>query len=175
MRIMSAAALVAGLCLAGSTLAEESAYSDYVSQVDDRLVLAGALDLDRLRSTEAGEVLVVDLRTAAEGTAEEAAAAEALGLGYANIPVSSVTVDPTQVAELRGVLEGAGPEALVVVHCATGNRAGMLWGAVQVEAGRPVSEVRQSLSDILTKQPAIDGLAAYAASLESADPTDVEP
>ncbi len=141
------------------------AYSRYLKQVDERTVIAGLLDLEALRAEHPGEVLIVDLRTAEEGTAEEAAAAERLGFSYANIPVAGATVDPAQVAALRATLEQADPEALLVVHCASGNRASMLWGAVQLEKGASLEDVRARVAGILTKEPAIDGLEAFARSL----------
>lgn len=105
-----------------------SGFSDYLSEVREGVYLAGLLDLQALRKESDGPIRVIDLRTAAEGTDAEAAAAESLGLDYTNIPVSSVTVDPAQVDALRATLSGLDRDTLVVVHCATGNRAGLLWG-----------------------------------------------
>ena len=146
--------------------AAETSYSEYMAHVDDQVVVAGLIDLDTLRTTHPGEIMLVDLRTPAEGAAAEAEAAEAHGIDYANIPVSSAVVDPDQVHQLRSVLAGAGPETLVVVHCVSGNRAGMLWGASELTGGQSVATVRASLEGVLTKQPAIDGLEAYARSLD---------
>ena len=112
-------------------------------------------------------MLVVDLRTAAEGAEQEAAQAAALGLQYANIPVASVTVDPQQVAQLRQTLAGASADAMVVVHCVSGNRAGMLWGAAALEQGASLDSVRSTLAGVLNKQPAIDGLEQYAETLNA--------
>lgn len=150
---------------AAGTAPPGGAYSQHLLEVDERTVIAGLLDLEALRAAHPGKVHIVDMRTAEEGTAEEAAAAEAMGLNYTNIPVSSATVDPAQVEMLRATLAGADPDALVVVHCVSGNRAGMLWGAAQVAAGAPVEEVRDRLSGILTKPPAIEGLTGFAQSL----------
>lgn len=157
------AALLAGSVQAGS----EPAYSPYLSQVEDNVVLAGVLDLEALRAAHAGTIRVVDLRTEPEGAPEEAAAAEALGLEYTNIPVSSATVDAAQVAALRSALDQAGEGDLVVVHCASGNRAGMLWGAMQLEAGVPLDQVKEAVSGVVTKAPVIEGLDAYAKTLDA--------
>jgi hypothetical protein len=109
-RLNSAALLAAIMALfagspawAGETAADagESAYSEYLSQVEDNVVLAGALDLDVLRASHQGAIRVVDLRTEGEGAPEEAAAAETLGIGYTNIPVSSAAIDAAQVGALR--------------------------------------------------------------------------
>jgi uncharacterized protein (TIGR01244 family) len=157
------------LLMAGAARGDDTDFSAQIAQVSDHVVIAGAVDLDKLRASHAGDVLVVDLRTEGEGAPAEAEAARALGLGYANIPVSSVNVDPAQVDALRGLLDGAGPDTLVVVHCASGNRASMLWGAAALSEGQSLDSVRASVEGVLTKQPAIDGLEAFARSI------DVEP
>jgi rhodanese-related sulfurtransferase len=101
----------------------------------------------------------------ADGTPEEAAAAAELGLDYENIPVSSAVVDPGQVTALAAALDGAPDDALVVVHCASGNRAAMLWSAVQVHGGRPLADVQAEVEGVLTSPRLIEGLTAYAGSL----------
>lgn len=140
-------------------------YSQQSVTVDGGVVIAGAVDLEALRAAHDGAVVLIDLRTEAEGTPEEAAAAEALGMRYENIPVSSAEVDAAQVSALSAAMAAAGDDALVVVHCASGNRAAMLWSAVQVRDGRPLDDVRASVEGILTSPRLIEGLAAYADSL----------
>lgn len=156
------------LLLSASVWADDgSPFSAYLSEVGENRVLAGALDLEALRGSTAGTIRVVDLRTAAEGTADEASAAEALGLAYTNIPVSSAAVDPAQVAALREVLDGANADDLVVIHCRTGNRAGLLWGAMQLEAGVPLQQVQEDVSGVVTAPPIAEGLEAYAKKLDA--------
>jgi protein tyrosine phosphatase (PTP) superfamily phosphohydrolase (DUF442 family) len=160
--------MVASLLTIGAgSRAEDGAYSEHVARVADNTVIAGTLDLDALKAQHPDDVLIVDLRTPAEGTAEEAKAAEALGFSYENIPVSSPKVDPAQVDALRALLDGADADTLVVVHCASGNRAGMLWGAMRVEDGVPVGSVEETLSGVLTKPPTIAGLKGYAQALNA--------
>lgn len=141
--------------------------SQQLATVSDRLIVAGLTDLNTLADSDPGKVLIVDLRTEGEGAPEEAASAEALGFGYANIPVSSAVVDPNQVDALRTTLAGVDPETLVVVHCVSGNRAGMLWGALALTEGESLESVKQSLDGVLTRQPAIDGLENFAQTLNA--------
>ena len=146
---------------------EGAGFSVYSSQVGENLVLAGELDLDALRAAHDGGILIVDLRTEKEGASEEAAAAESLGLSYTNIPVSSAEIDSAQVSALQQALDGAAADDLVVVHCRSGNRAGLLWGAAQLEAGVPIAEVHRSVSGIVTMEPISQGLEAYAKRLDA--------
>jgi len=164
------AALVVMLGMLATTgRADEAggAYSAQMQQVDEHTVIAGTLDLAALHAAHPDNVLVVDLRTPPEGTAAEAEAAAELGIDYTNIPVSGAHVDPAQVDQLRMTLDGANPDALVVVHCASGNRAGMLWGALQVSDGASLTDVQSELSGVLTKAPAIEGLEAFARTLNA--------
>lgn len=168
-RLLAALVPVLTLVLVtGPARADEAArYSEYLSQVGENRVLAGALDLNALRSSYEGSIRVIDLRTAAEGAAEEAIEAEGLGMEYANIPVSSAVVDAAQVAALRDTLNAAGPDELVVVHCRSGNRAGLLWGALQLEAGKPLEQVQEEVSGVVTAPRIVEGLAAYAKTLDA--------
>lgn len=156
-----------GMLVAGPLQADELDFSNYAARVADSVVVAGLVDLDKLRASHGGEVLVVDLRTEVEGAPEEAEAARALGLDYQNLPVSSAEVDPEQAERLRRLLDEADPGTLVVVHCVSGNRAGMLWGAAALSGGRSLESVRASLEGVLTKQPTIDGLEAFARTLDA--------
>ena len=162
--------LLMGLSLTGMAMAaEQAAFSEHVTQVDDRILLAGALDLDALRAAHDGEIRIVDLRTEGEGAPLEAAAAAELGLDYTNIPVSSAVVDPAQVDLLRGAIGEAGSDELVIVHCRSGNRAGLLYGAAQLEAGVPLADVQQAVSGIVTSEAIAEGLEAYARELDDGE------
>jgi uncharacterized protein (TIGR01244 family) len=156
------------LSLAARAADAAAAYSEHLQQVNDHTVIAGALNLDTLHAAHPANVLVVDLRTPPEGTADEAQTAAALGIDYTNIPVAGATVDPLQVEQLRAAISGAADDTLVVVHCASGNRAAMLWGALQLTDGASLPDVQAKLSGVLTKEPAIEGLAAYARTLDAA-------
>jgi uncharacterized protein (TIGR01244 family) len=162
-----AAVVAAALFQSLSGWAAEVPFSNQAAVINDRLVIAGLVDLEALKAAHGDNVLVVDLRTEAEGVPAEREAAGTLGLSYENIPVSSVVVDPDQVARLSSVLAGVDADTLVVVHCVSGNRAGMLWGASRVQAGDSLGSVKASLAPVLNKQPPIGGLEAFAASLDA--------
>jgi uncharacterized protein (TIGR01244 family) len=159
--------LLTTLAMAGRAGDAAGSYSPRMKQVDDHTVIAGVLDLASLHAAHPGKVLVVDLRTPVEGTAEEAEAAAQLGIDYTNIPVAGAAVEPSQVDQLRTALDDADGDTFVVVHCASGNRAGMLWGALQLQDGVPLPEVQARLAGILDKPPAIEGLEAYARTLNA--------
>lgn len=141
--------------------ADPIALSQYQLQVPGGVTLAGKLDPEALATLDAERTLIIDLRTPAEGTDAEAEAAARLGLAYRNLPVAGASIDPAQVDELAGLLAAnAGRD--VILHCASGNRAGMLWSAVQLHAGMPLDEVLQDVSAIVDKEGPLNAVRSYA-------------
>jgi uncharacterized protein (TIGR01244 family) len=82
---------------------------------------------------------VIDLRTEAEGTAEERAAVESQGLRYVSVPVTPATLSLDDVKIVAGLLDDphAGP---VLVHCVASVRVGAVYGAVQALKGKSLAE-----------------------------------
>ena len=148
--------------------ANELPISEQTLQIGDKLVIAGALDLVAFEAASHGSMLVVDLRTAAEGKAEERALIEELGLEYRSLPVRGAEIREDQVTELAAILDAADSETLVIVHCASGNRAGMIWAASQIRKGRDPEEVIEQVAPIVTKAPAVEAIRAYAAGRKAA-------
>ncbi|GAB5542529.1 MAG: hypothetical protein SangKO_022890 [Sandaracinaceae bacterium] len=81
---------------------------------------------DLRAAADAGVVMVISLRTEAEGgLAEERAQTEALGMRFAHLPVAGAEGVTADVArEVDALLaEADGP---VILHCGSGNRAGAI-------------------------------------------------
>ena len=150
-----------------SAAAADPPFSEQYVWIGDKLVIAGLLDLDALRTDFPGSVLVVDLRTTSEGVTDEQVKAEKLGMKYRNIPVTGATILDEQVTALDDLLADASSESLVVLHCASGNRAGMMWAAGQVKHGRDLEDVLEQVAPVITKAPAIDAVRAYASGIET--------
>ena len=91
------------------------------------------------RLKEWGFQTVIDLRTPAEGTAEEEAAVKALGLRYVVVPVSAASFSLKDVAAVRKVLDdpSAGP---VLLHCASSNRVGAVWAMIESQRGKGLED-----------------------------------
>jgi uncharacterized protein (TIGR01244 family) len=135
-------------------------------QVTNSVWLTSKPDLEQLDSEKFGGVLIVDLRTPGEGADETAIQARNLGLRYQSIPVSGAVIEPDSVAALSAAL-AANEQGDVIVHCRSGNRAGLLWGAVQLEHGVPLEEVLASVSGIVNRPGIENALKDYAHALES--------
>jgi len=84
---------------------------------------------------------IINLRNTGEpGLAEEEAAAHAAGLHYVHIPVSGATASLTNAKEVLDALNNA-PDGKILLHCASGNRVGAIWGMARaIEDGLTVEE-----------------------------------
>lgn len=97
-----------------------------------------AAALDKLG--EWGFKTVVNLRTAGEeGVKEEEAAVKAEGLRYVSVPITAETFSLADVVQVEKVV--ADPAAApVLLHCASANRVGAVWAAIQFRKGRSFEE-----------------------------------
>jgi uncharacterized protein (TIGR01244 family) len=135
--------------------------AQHLVQVDADLLIAGELNLDALAARRAGSTTIIDLRTAEEGVADERVAVESLGMRYVNVPVDGAEIRDDDVARLRTLLDAASGQP-VILHCASGNRAAMLWGAIQLDDGRSLDDVMSAVSEVATKPAVRDALRARA-------------
>lgn len=82
---------------------------------------------------EKGFKTIIDLRTEAEGILAEKQAVEETGMRYINIPVTSAGINDEQLATFTSEIEQAAIP--VLLHCASGNRAGAMWTAYRLSKG----------------------------------------
>lgn len=138
--------------------------------VADRVVLAGVPDLDKLQRLPPATTVVVDLRTAAEGIAEEAQLLQEEGYEYHNIPVAGATIEPAQLEALRAIAAANAdqPAQTLIVHCRSGNRAAMLWGAHLLEEGQSLEQAMQTVGPALTGADTRRALLDFSARRDAA-------
>lgn len=105
---------------------------DRVTRVDEGLAVGGALGWEDAGALEReGYGTVLDLRTPREnvpqgvlGVEDEAAAVEGAGMRYENVPVDMSGVDEALIERVGERIRAA--EGPVLVHCASGRRAGAM-------------------------------------------------
>ena len=101
---------------------------------------------------EMGFRTVINLRTRREGALEEEQILRALGLDYVWVPVSSATLSLADIEAVERVLSD--PErAPVLLHCASSDRVGAVWGAIQVRAGRTLEEAEAAARNAGLRNP----------------------
>lgn len=158
---MLAGLVVANLVLAGG--ADLPAISKYLSQVEPRLWLAGSLDMNALRHWDPASTVIIDLRTADEGIAKERAQVQAVGMDYYSVPVTGATLVDADLRRLAELLRERSADS-VIVHCVSGNRAGLAWGALQLDHGQDLPAVLHAVSGVVTKDTIVQALEERAAA-----------
>ncbi len=89
---------------------------------------------------------VIDLRLPEEGIEEERAEVKKLGMTYVNIPVGKIWPEDALLEQFASILNSKESKP-ILIHCASGNRAGMIWSYYQITSGtnvdRALSEGRK--------------------------------
>lgn len=129
-------------------------------RVTDSVTLAGALT-DELIATQNDTVLVIDLRTKEEGAEVEARQMSAANINYVNIPVGRAALDRKTVDRFSKLIRDNSHQK-IVVHCSSGNRAGLMWAAHLINQGAGVTEAEGLVAPIVTKEPARQAIVEYA-------------
>jgi uncharacterized protein (TIGR01244 family) len=95
------------------------------------------------RLKQQGFKTVIDLRSEAEGLAEEKAGVEAQGLRYVSVPITSASFTLADALKVKSVLDdpASGP---VLLHCASSNRVG---GVIAVIAAQSGKDLEQALAE----------------------------
>jgi uncharacterized protein (TIGR01244 family) len=131
------------------------------------LAAGGTVSPEAMRELKAmGFQTVIDLRTEAEGTLQERAAVEALGLRYVSIPVTAASLSVADVRAVAGVLRDpkAGP---VLMHCASSNRVGAMYGAVQRLEGKTPAEAEAAAREAgLTSEAMAEAMRRVVSEIE---------
>ncbi|MAG63269.1 MAG: protein tyrosine phosphatase family protein [Planctomycetota bacterium] len=97
--------------------------------LEGRVVGGGQVDVEQFPAmADDGYTLVVNLRSEAEPFPEdEGGLAEAAGMHYLHIPLGGGDLVGTHATQLAAILDTHG-DGNVLIHCASGNRVGALWG-----------------------------------------------
>ncbi len=142
----------------------------------DRWRIAGQpepADLDRI--ARSGTTTVVNLRTQAEIDRldfDPKAETEARGMRYVHIPMGGDDGYTTeQVDELAASMKDV--EGPVLLHCASGGRARLLWAAYQIEhEDVPVDEAMFRMQEVGGQPPAIERLLGRRVYYRLGEPLD---
>ncbi|MEZ5597437.1 MAG: sulfur transferase domain-containing protein [Pseudomonadales bacterium] len=132
-------------------------------QVAPRVTIAGALRPEAVARLRATNAVVVDMRQGEEGATEEGRAMAAAGVDWIALPQDG-GVPASADVQLLGQLLAARPDQPVVLHCASGNRAGKLWAAYRINSGVPVESAIAEVASIVTRAPLLDAIRQYSSS-----------
>ncbi|MGG7053957.1 beta-lactamase hydrolase domain-containing protein [Nitrosomonas sp. ANs5] len=117
----------------------------YATQVNDlmryqrvtpKIATSGALSNDSIKELVKHSFrTVIDLRPEPDETQKEKLAVEAENMLYINIPVTREGIDESQLTAFKQAIAQASPP--ILVHCATGNKAGAMWTSYRLSEGTP--------------------------------------
>jgi len=136
--------------------------------VTDNVTLAGKLAPDAAAQLRGTDTVVIDLRTPAEGTADESHAMWRNGVTYINLPTTGQTPARSEV-ELFDAIVAVNSGRPILVHCASGNRAGMIWAAHLLDTGASLASAKHAVAKVATKAPIQAAIDGYAAGLKTTD------
>ena len=120
---------------------------------------------DVARAKEAGVTLIINNRPDGEASdqpagAEIEAAAQASGIDYRAIPVSSAGFSLPQIEDMQTALNEA--EGTVLAFCRSGTRSTILWALAKAKSGAPVDQLSDDASaagyDLSDIRPTMDML-----------------
>ena len=125
------------------------------------VIFSGQPTADQLAgyATE-GVKVVVNLRTPEEMQKlglDEKAIVEKAGMRYVNVPFGATPPKDEELAGLMKLLAGAKPEERVVLHCASSNRVGYVWGLYQGQKkGLPLEKAVEEAKKAGMKNPGLE-------------------
>ncbi len=143
-----------------------SGVSENTLDVTPNITLAGSLADQAPQLIKRHNAIVIDLRHPSEGIDPEAQNMRALGVSYFNLPVTPNTLNSELVNKFDTLLtEHTGHP--IVVHCQSGNRAGLLWAALLKERGESSAAANAAVADIVTKAGIRKVIQAYTINREN--------
>lgn len=160
------------LFFAGTLLAEEPVQVPFGDKVGSFIVnynrttpfiaTSGAIDADSIDKVKAlGFKSILDIRTPREGVVMEQKSAEKHGLAFENIPVGGTAPTAESLARFTVWIENK-DNYPTLVHCASANRVGLLWGMYRVQKGVSLEEALGEAKTIGMKASREQQLIDYA-------------
>ena len=160
-RVLQLTAVVLLVGVGAPGLRAGEAVSEQILQVTPEVTLTGALAPEAAQALAASNTLVVDLRGTDEGADAEARAMALAGGDYVHLPQTGQPPAAGDVEFFRDLLAVNGDRP-VVVHCRSGNRAALLWGAYRLDQGATLPEVLAEVEPIATSEVIRQAIADYA-------------
>ena len=157
---------VMGVCIlfqsspAASTTELPMPLSRQVLKVSDRVTLAGQLNPQIIDALKQNKTRVIDLRTIDEDIALDQKKMHEAQIDYIHLPVGDLAIPQATSTTLTTLLTET-PDAPVVIHCNSGNRAGLLWAIHLIEQGTTTEQALAVVAPITTKAPVVDAIKRY--------------
>jgi uncharacterized protein (TIGR01244 family) len=123
---------------------------------------------------EMGFRTVVNLRTEKEGAAAERPVVEALGLRYVWVPITPETLNIADIEAVEKVLADSGSRP-VLLHCASSNRVGGVWTALQMRKGKSLEQAEAAGKEAGLHSPVVQAAVRRVLGAPAAPATPPKP
>ncbi|MFK7912367.1 MAG: sulfur transferase domain-containing protein [Pseudomonadales bacterium] len=167
-------ALVSALLVSGCAHQELPKLPNEYLQVTEQIALAGPVAQENIAQLKRDKYLIIDLRTSAEeGQTEQQQGYQRAGVSYQHLPVQGATVTSEHVSALTRHLSDHSSSP-VIIQCASGNRAALLWAAYRIDQGESAASAETAVAPLATKAAVIDAIRVFASEHEQANPNQPE-
>ena len=131
--------------------------------VSEWVTLAGRIDHRSAEDLRREDTLVIDLRMDEEdGLKDEQDRLANAGVQYVHLPTGRSVPSVAQVRRLEKVLND-NPNRPILLHCSSGNRAGMLWATHLIEQGMDPESALKRVQPIANRAPIQQAILGYRA------------
>ncbi len=139
--------------------------SENTLAVTPTVALSGSLRARAPELLERQNAVVIDLRRADEGAELEAQQMQSSGVTYFNLPISSDSLDTATVDRLDTLLS-AHSQHPIILHCRSGNRAGLMWAALLKNRGESSAAAISAVSEIVNSPKIRQAIREYTSEVK---------
>ena len=130
-------------------------------EVQPNVLLVGGIQSDSAPLLSQHHVVFVELRQNDEEFVYlDHQALSAHRVRIVRMPMGRQAPKPEQVASLNEILE-ENRDRLIVLHCSSGNRAGLLWASLLRQRGWSFEDALGAVSPLVTREPIVEAVRQY--------------
>lgn len=144
-----------------------AAWGVNVQQISPGVYTAGVLNPDKTgEMASSGIDAVINLRYPKESKYNEGPYIENAGIKYVSFPVGGGVPSPDTVQRFSSIVDSFADQKLVV-HCASGNRVGIIWAAHLLDQGMPLDSALDQVKTVTTRKTSVAAIREYARKYHS--------
>lgn len=163
-----------GSAIAGALILQGCAHSTLLAppenhlQVSRQVALTAPVPQQNIEQLRRNQYLIIDLRTAAEqGQRHQQQEYQNHNIAYQHLPVHGAEVTREHINRLAEYLSNH-QDNPVIIQCASGNRAALLWASYRIVQGDAASAAEAAVAPLASKAAIVDAIRQFAAKQASA-------
>jgi uncharacterized protein (TIGR01244 family) len=152
--------------------AEKQGYAAWgvnVQNITPGVYTAGVLNPDKTGEiASAGINAVINLRFPKESKYDEKPHMEEAGIKYVRFPIAGGVPAQETVAKFSSIVDQLAGQQ-ILVHCASGNRVGILWAAHLLDQGMALDQAIEQVREVTTRKSSVKAIREYAQKYHSSE------